>query len=561
MRDINLIFQGGGIKGAAYAHVLDHKPDDVRIRGVGGTSAGAVVAALIAVGMAPRELASVLATTDFSRLIDANDLARFKRLSDAATRLRALFARFAAGKRRRSLLEAAAWLNGCAESLVRDVKTNLASRGMCSTAPLRDWLKQHLGERTFDDATAVGDLRIVAANVSDRRYRVYSKKRNGGTKIVDAVVASASIPLFFWPYTEGGDTLVDGGILSNFPSFLFAQDEAPSIGFRLVDFAPPADLSHPFRYLSGLLLTMAEAHDAHRELPKNFFEYRIPVPGMAATKFGLSQQELTLLAESGRAIGEAVNWNPQPASSRRSAHYDPRPLAALDMCFSEGSKIAPLLSAAGVRPDKLTEHVTFIVWIEQSLEGFYESEHSLEVEGGRPLIALPFGIATTDASLPQALQSPSSICDIQLEMSEMRPGGKVRLAALPVDSTPTRKQFVAFFDPAVLPGSGARTVVARWRTADDFRNAFDTGVPDGIHYSSRRWADTHALKVQLRINLAKELPFPEFLDDHRDLTQQDASIVRRGDGREFYSVTADFDQLEVQGHASPRFAIRFRWEK
>jgi len=45
-RSVNLVFQGGGVRGIAYAGVLSTMPEWVRITGVGGTSAGALVSGL-----------------------------------------------------------------------------------------------------------------------------------------------------------------------------------------------------------------------------------------------------------------------------------------------------------------------------------------------------------------------------------------------------------------------------------------------------------------------------------------------------------------------------------
>ena len=43
-RWLNLVFQGGGVRGIAYAGVLAKMPDHCDIHSVGGTSAGSIVA-------------------------------------------------------------------------------------------------------------------------------------------------------------------------------------------------------------------------------------------------------------------------------------------------------------------------------------------------------------------------------------------------------------------------------------------------------------------------------------------------------------------------------------
>jgi predicted acylesterase/phospholipase RssA len=49
MRQLNLVFQGGGVMGTAYAGALQCLPLEYRLRGVGGTSAGSIMALLATV--------------------------------------------------------------------------------------------------------------------------------------------------------------------------------------------------------------------------------------------------------------------------------------------------------------------------------------------------------------------------------------------------------------------------------------------------------------------------------------------------------------------------------
>src|SRR5260370_32150410 len=59
-RSVNLVFQGGGVRGIAYAGVLSTMPEWLRITGVGGTSAGALVAAFLAIVSLCTELREIL---------------------------------------------------------------------------------------------------------------------------------------------------------------------------------------------------------------------------------------------------------------------------------------------------------------------------------------------------------------------------------------------------------------------------------------------------------------------------------------------------------------------
>ena len=100
--------------------------------------------------------------------------------------------------------------------------------------------------------------------------------------------ASVSIPLFFQPLLVDDTLYVDGGILSNFPSFLFSQSIYPTVGFKLRDIQVPTDIATVTEYIKSLILTMTDAHDKERELPQFFLQYTIDTPPqIAATTFNL----------------------------------------------------------------------------------------------------------------------------------------------------------------------------------------------------------------------------------------------------------------------------------
>ncbi|HXK95582.1 MAG TPA: patatin-like phospholipase family protein, partial [bacterium] len=70
----NLVFEGGGVKGIAYAgalEFLDQKGDILpEIRRVAGTSAGAITAAILALGARSQEIKEIVGGTDFRKFMD-----------------------------------------------------------------------------------------------------------------------------------------------------------------------------------------------------------------------------------------------------------------------------------------------------------------------------------------------------------------------------------------------------------------------------------------------------------------------------------------------------------
>src|SRR5215510_11726969 len=81
----NLVFEGGGVKGIAYAgalEVLEQQNIMPDIKRVAGTSAGAITATLVALGADSAKVASIVGGTRFRSFMDdslgvVRDAARF----------------------------------------------------------------------------------------------------------------------------------------------------------------------------------------------------------------------------------------------------------------------------------------------------------------------------------------------------------------------------------------------------------------------------------------------------------------------------------------------------
>ena len=171
-----------------------------------------------------------------------------------------------------------------------------------------------------------------------------------------AVRMSTSIPVFFEPVrfdnprTGKTHLLVDGGMLSNFPVWLFdapdgEQPVRPTFGLLLVEPEPTVPVSERMSpdhiaghgpravidYLKALAETVMEAHD-RLYLEQETFARTIPIPtlGVRTTEFGLSAERALALYESGRdAAAEFLDrWDfdaylaefrDRPHHSRRAA--------------------------------------------------------------------------------------------------------------------------------------------------------------------------------------------------------------------------------------------------
>jgi NTE family protein len=255
----DLVLDGGGVKGIGLVGAVSHLEEaGYRFQRVAGTSAGAIVGALVAAGMPSEGLKALMREVDYRRFQDRGFLGRVP----------------LAGKPLSLLLRKGIY------------------RGSYLTRWLADLLAG-LGVRTF------GDLRITDDSGTslrpEQRYRlvVMATDLSRGTvvrlpwdyarygldpdsqPVAEAVRASAAIPYFFLPVSiadaSGGTSLlVDGCIVSDFPVDVFDRTDGrpprwPTFGVKLSAHPEAAQATRaiggPLRLGSALMSTVAQAQD------------------------------------------------------------------------------------------------------------------------------------------------------------------------------------------------------------------------------------------------------------------------------------------------------------
>lgn len=242
----------------------------VEFEAVAGTSIGAIVAALVAAGYQPDELyhedeqgaAHGIAAVGIEQFLSALDLRISRRVHDDFDRVKKLD-RFFRWMRFPSLLDVRwsgllvviAWiatpviwvLSPIGYLRHRQGLSRLWRKfGLAETVTARAWLDNALRQKlAVDDPKrplVFGDLpiplRVIVGDVKSGAMRVAGADKT--EPVVDAVLASASFPLFFAPKAVNGTWLVDGGIVSNLPAWVFDRERAaspisiPTIALRLV---------------------------------------------------------------------------------------------------------------------------------------------------------------------------------------------------------------------------------------------------------------------------------------------------------------------------------------
>lgn len=200
----NLVFEGGGVKGIAYIgamQVLDQRgyfgKDDsgkIKIRRVGGTSAGAINALIYALGYNILEQKEILESTEFKKFMDNSFgfVRDFRRLWNDFGWNRGDFFMKWAGEL---------------------IKKKLGS----SKATFRD----------LHDNQDLPDFYVVGTNLSTGFSETFSYERHPEMSLAEAVRISMSIPLFFRAVRNGDrqDVYVDGGVQLNYPVKLFDREK------------------------------------------------------------------------------------------------------------------------------------------------------------------------------------------------------------------------------------------------------------------------------------------------------------------------------------------------
>jgi NTE family protein len=306
-RQADLVLEGGGVKGIALAGaVVGLGQAGFTFPRVAGTSAGAIVGAVVAALQRRGEPLS--AVTDIARTLD------YRKFRD----------RGLPG----SLLGPLGFLT--------DGLSVLVEGGAYEGDYLHDWVDGVLGDlgvETFADLRTadVGDdgamhhrysLVVMASDLSRRRlaqlpwdYVDYGLDPDE-QRVSDAVRASASIPYFFEPVridgVRGTSTLVDGGLLSNYPIGTFDRlDERsprwPTIGVRLdalgIDGGQGSvrPVRGPVSTGIALVETAIEACQAEHVLdPCNVARsVYVDTKGISAIDFDLSEEEQEQLLRAG----------------------------------------------------------------------------------------------------------------------------------------------------------------------------------------------------------------------------------------------------------------------
>ncbi len=310
----DLVLSGGGVKGIGLVGaVVALMEAGYRAQRVSGTSAGSIVGAVVAAAamgnqLGPEEVKELALQLDYHKFTDPGTLERLPVLGPSLAVLR--------------------------------------GTGVYKGDYAHDWVRsqlKNLGVRTFGDLAIDDDnlpaeqrykLVVTVADVTTGQLvrlpwdyrRVYGLDPDEQS-VADAVRASMSIPFFFRPVTLTGaggltSTLVDGGILSNFPIDSLDRTDRrrprwPSFGVtvlpnlpegndRVIPALAPIRLLGPPHLLESVITTVLVGRDqAYLSQPwVDARAIRVDSTDVGFLDFDISDNEIEALYAKGYAAAE-----------------------------------------------------------------------------------------------------------------------------------------------------------------------------------------------------------------------------------------------------------------
>lgn len=278
------VFEGGGIRAIGIVGALTYlETQGYNWQRVAGTSAGSIIAALIAAGYTTKELKKILIEMNFKDFLDKDGFQKLPLL----------------GKAFGFLLQ----------------------KGIYSGDYFEDWMNNLLklkGVQKFKDVSSNGEsrLKIIASDITLRKTLILpdSLAEYGidpmNFSIVKAIRMSISIPFYFKPvefiHAHGKSYVVDGAVCCNFPINTFDIEGTPrwpTIGFK---FDVP-EISNtrlgktdPLSFLIDIANTLSV--EKNREWLKKENLARtvlIPTEGVNTTEFNICTDKALSLFRSG----------------------------------------------------------------------------------------------------------------------------------------------------------------------------------------------------------------------------------------------------------------------
>lgn len=278
------VFEGGGVKCIGFAGAVCRLEEKgYQWESLAGTSAGSILASLLAVGYTGLEIQEILAKLDFKKFLSQDFLQSVPLL----------------GKPLGLLIE----------------------KGIYSGDYIETWMTKLLAAKArtrFKDVLSDGNsrLKIIATDITKKDMLVLPDDlpKYGidpwEFEIAKAVRMSTCIPFYFRPakikYRKNVSLILDGGLLSNYPIWIFDVDgvpEWPTFGFKFIEPEPnnaANDKVGVIDFMLDIVDTMISKDEARYIRDKDYVRtIHIPALDIGATDFALSREKSRKLFQAG----------------------------------------------------------------------------------------------------------------------------------------------------------------------------------------------------------------------------------------------------------------------
>lgn len=273
MRTIeHLVFKGGGVLGIAYAGAIQALDDNQLlepITGAAGTSAGSIVAALVALKYSSAEIKEIVQSTNFKKFESGFNPLRIP-----------------------------------------------TKYGLYNGDYFLEWLQDRIKDKTGNPNITFRelkeqnyrDLRVFATDLNEQNVKEFSYEKTPDVVVAYSVRASMSIPLFFeaWKFPNNNPddhVYVDGGTVYNYPINAF-EDLSKTLGFFLYDKQETVndlDYDHLLKYVKVLFSTLMNSQniDFDRDSEEHEITVKIDDLGISAVDFDITDAQEKSLYDSG----------------------------------------------------------------------------------------------------------------------------------------------------------------------------------------------------------------------------------------------------------------------
>ncbi len=191
---MNLVIAGGGVKAYAAIGALRVLEKETSFSKIAGVSAGSILATLLAVGCDSYSIQDLYDRMDLSKYV--------LQYYNMFTYLKILF--------KKGIYNTETFKNKVIHVLLEEACNN--------------------GDITFEEIyERYGKILVISGcSITKTETHYYHYISNPYMKVKDAIVISCCVPFLFRPVIWKEDTLIDGGVIENYPLYFFKDNELPN---------------------------------------------------------------------------------------------------------------------------------------------------------------------------------------------------------------------------------------------------------------------------------------------------------------------------------------------